>query len=101
MPASGVLLQIIEYAPTGPAGPVRVPRLPPRPNGFSYSDATYAQFECAGLSYKFDYRQSGYALQAQVWMHRHNVDPRWRANALRTLNHFKPTGALSVKSRSP
>jgi hypothetical protein len=91
MPADGVLLQIIEYAPTGPSGkPLRVPRLPRRPDRFSYDDATYARFECAGPSYKFDYRQAGHALQAQIWMKLNTVDPLRRAEALRILNHFQP-----------
>jgi hypothetical protein len=93
MPAAGVLLQIIEYAPTDPAGkPLRIPRLPRRPHRFSYSDATYARFECAGPSYKFTYRQAGHALQAQVWMKRESVDPRRRAEALRILDQFEPAG---------
>jgi hypothetical protein len=91
MPEKGVLLQIIEYPPTDSTGrAVRVPRLPPRPRRFSFADATYARFECAGPSYKFDYRQGDRALQAQVWMHRRSVDPTWKAGALQILNHFKP-----------
>jgi hypothetical protein len=90
MPAAGVLLQIIEYAATAPTGkPIRVPHLPPRPHRFSYADATYAPFECAGPSYKFAYEQAGHALQAQVWMKPPTVGPQRRAEALRILNHFK------------
>lgn len=91
MPPGGALVQIVEYAPTdGQGKKVRVPSLPPRPPRFSYADATYAPFECAGLSFKFDYRQEGHALQAQVWMHRHTVGPRTRAAALQILNRFRP-----------
>lgn len=91
MPRDGVLLQVIEYPPTDARGKkVRVPKLPPRPNRFSYHDAVYASFECAGPSYKFDYRQGHHALQAQVWMHRAAVNSKWRADALRILDNFKP-----------
>lgn len=90
MPADGVLLQIIEYAPSGPNGrSLRVPRLPPRPRRFSYADATYAPFECEGPSYQFAYEQQGRALQAQVWMKRGTVDPHLRAQALRILDRFQ------------
>jgi hypothetical protein len=91
MPPSGVLLQIVEYAPGDPAGkPLRVPRLPRRPHRFFYADGTYASYECAGPSYKFAYRQAGRALQAQIWMNRETVDPARRAEALRILDHFEP-----------
>ena len=91
MPPDGALVQIIEYAATdGQGKKLRVPELPPRPSRLSYADATYAPFECAGLSFKFDYRQEGRALQAQVWMHRDTVDPRTKAAALQILNHFRP-----------
>jgi hypothetical protein len=87
MPPGGVLLQVIEYPPRAGGGrPIRVPRLPRRPARFSWSDATWGPFECAGPSYKFEYRQEGRALQAQVWMHRRTVDPRLRAGALRILD---------------
>jgi hypothetical protein len=90
MPPSGVLLQVIEYPPRDPAGRrIRVPRLPRRPDHFTWADATWAPFECAGPSYKFDYRQAGRALQAQVWMHRSTVDPALRAGALRILDNFR------------
>ena len=90
MPPDGVLLQIVEYARTDSAGKrIRVPRLPPRPHRFSFADATYAMFECAGPSYKFDYSQGRHALQAQVWMHRGSVDPRLKAGALEILNRFR------------
>lgn len=93
MPADGVLLQVIEYSPTDSAGnPVRVPALPPRPRRFSYADASYEPFECAGPSYKFVYSQEGHALQAQVWMHRRTVDPHLRAGALLILDRFRPPG---------
>jgi hypothetical protein len=92
MPAAGVLLQIFEYTATVGGKPVRVPRLPRRPSRFGYDDATYGPFECAGLSYKFVYRQAGRALQAHVWMNRGTVDPRSRAAALRILDRFEPAG---------
>ena len=91
MPAAGVLLQIIEYSPRAAGHAVRVPRLPRRPRHFTYSDAAYGPFECAGPSYKFDYRQAGHALQAQVWMRRRTVDPRSWAEALRILDRFAPS----------
>jgi len=93
MPADGVLLQLIEYSPADPTGkPVRVPDLPPRPHRLSYADATYAMFECAGPSYKFDFEQRSRAFQAQVWFNRKTVEPRLRAEALQILNSFHPTG---------
>jgi hypothetical protein len=91
MPPDGVLVQIIEYAAIDPAGqPLRAPRLPPRPRRFSYEDAVYAPFECAGRSYQFSYEQAGHALQAQIWMKLATVDRLRRAEALRLLNHFEP-----------
>lgn len=87
MPPDGVLLQIIEYSPARSGRPVRLPR---RPHRFSYEDAIYAPFECAGRSYSFTYEQAGHALQAQVWMKLGTVDPLRRAEALRILNHFEP-----------
>jgi hypothetical protein len=90
MPATGVLVQIVEYAPRVAGHSVRVPRLPRRPHRFSYADAAYGPFECAGPSYKFAYRRAGHALQAQVWMRRRTVDPRSRAAALRILDGFAP-----------
>jgi hypothetical protein len=90
MPPDGLLLQVVEYPPRSPDGdPLRVRRLPRRPARFTWSDATWASFECAGPSYKFDYRQSGHALQAQVWMHRDAVDPTFRAGALQILDHLR------------
>jgi hypothetical protein len=87
MPPDGVILQVIEYPPRAPDGhPIRVPRLPRRPHRFTWSDATWASFECAGPSFKFDYRQSGHALQAQVWMDRATADPTLRAGALQILD---------------
>jgi hypothetical protein len=98
MPADGALLQIVEYAPISPTGkPLRVPRLPRRPGRFSYADATYGRFECAGPSYKFDYRQAGHALQAQVWLGLGTVDPRRRSEALRILDHFQPGDLRPVR----
>ena len=89
MPPGGVLLQVIEDAPWAPDGrPIRVPRLPRRPARFSWSDATWGRFECAGPSFQFTYRQEGRALQAQVWMHRGTVDTRLRAGALRLLDNL-------------
>lgn len=91
MPPGGVLLQVVEYPSRGPDGrPMRVPRLPRRPDRFSWADATWASYECAGPSYKFDYRQGGHALQAQVWMNRASVGPALRAGALRILNRLRP-----------
>jgi hypothetical protein len=96
MPAGGVLLQVIEYPPRAPDGhPIRVPRLPRRPHRFSWSDAIWAGYECAGPSFKFTYRQAGHALQAQVWMHPATVDPHLRARALRILDRFRPLSAGS------
>lgn len=90
MPPGGVLLQVIEYPPRALDGrPIRVPRLPRRPARFSWGDATWASFECAGPSYKFEYRQGGRALQAQVWMDRATVDPALRAGALRILDNLR------------
>jgi hypothetical protein len=89
MPPGGVLLQVIEYPPWDESGrPIRVPRLPRRPHRFAWDDATWGPFECAGPSFKFDYRQSGHALQAQVWMHRTTADPTLRAGALRILDNL-------------
>lgn len=90
MPPGGVLMQVVEYPPRAPDGhPIRVPRLPRRPHRFTWTDATWARFECAGPSYKFDYRQAGHALQAQVWMNRATVTPRLRAGALRILDNLE------------
>jgi len=89
MPAGGVLLQVIEYPRASDGRPIRVPRLPRRPDRFSWSDGTWAEYECAGPSFKFTYRQGGRALQAQVWMHRGTVDPRLRAGALRILDNLR------------
>jgi hypothetical protein len=89
MPPGGALLQVIEYPPRALDGhPLRVPRLPRRPAHFTWSDATWARFECVGPSYKFDYRQEGRALQAQVWMNRGTVEPPLRAGALRILDNL-------------
>lgn len=89
MPPDGVLLQVIEYRPTDGSGKrVRVPKLPPRPRRFSYRDAVYAPYECAGPSYKLDYRQGRNAMQAQIWMDRATVDSRRRAEALRILDRW-------------
>lgn len=89
MPPGGLLLQVVEYPPRNPEGePLRVPRLPRRPHRFTWADATWGPYECAGPSYKFEYRQAGRALQAQVWMRRDSVDPALRAGALRILDHL-------------
>jgi hypothetical protein len=89
MPPDGVLLQVIEYPPRALDGhPLRVPRLPRRPDHFTWSDATWGPFECAGPSFKFDYRQAGRALQAQVWMNRATVDRDLRAGALKILDNL-------------
>lgn len=93
MPADGALLQLIEYTPRDSVGkPVQVPQLPPRPSRFLYKDAAYGRFECAGLSYKFDFEQGGRAFQAQVWFNRKTVAPRLRAEALQILDSLRPTG---------
>jgi len=93
MPADGVLLQVFEYAPRAPDGkPIRVPQLPPRPRRFSYDGASYGPFECAGPSYKFTFEESGRAFQAHVWFDRGSVDATSRADALRILDGFHPTG---------
>lgn len=93
MPSDGVLLQVFEYAPHDPRGkPVRVPHLPPRLTSFRYQDATYGPFECAGLSYNFTFEQGGRAFQAHIWFDRKTVEPQLRAQALRILNSFHPTG---------
>jgi hypothetical protein len=90
MPPGGALLQVIEYARFAPDGrPIRVPRLPRRPDRFHWSAGTWANFECAGPSFKFDYRQEGRALQAQVWPRPATVDHRLKAGALRILNHLR------------
>ncbi|MBS1887429.1 MAG: hypothetical protein JSU06_09595 [Actinobacteria bacterium] len=90
MPPGGLLLQVVEYPPRNLEGiPIRVPRLPRRPDRFTWGDATWAPFECAGPSYKFDYRQAGRALQAQIWMNRATVDPSLRAGALRILDNLR------------
>lgn len=91
MPRDGVLLQVIEYPPRDGSGKkLRVLKLSPRPSRFSYRDAVFASYECAGPSYKFDYRQDRHALQAQVWMDRAAVRSNWRADVLRILDNFKP-----------
>jgi hypothetical protein len=90
MPPGGVLLQVIEYPPRARDGrPIRVPRLPRRPDRFTWANATWAPFECAGPSYKFEYRQEGRALQAQVWMGPTTVASRLRVGALRILDNLR------------
>lgn len=90
MPPGGALLQVVEYPPRDLEGdPLRVPRLPRRPAGFSWSDATWARFECSGPSFQFTYRQSGRALQAQVWLNRATAGPTLRAGALRLLDSLR------------
>ena len=90
MPPGGVLLQVFEYPSRSPDGrPMRVPRLPRRPGRFSWGDATWGPYECAGPSYKFEYRQGGRALQAHVWMSRASVDPALRVGALRILDTLR------------
>lgn len=89
MPPGGALLQVIEYAPRAPDGhPISVPRLPRRPARFHWSDGAWASYECAGPSFKFDYRQAGRALQAQVWFRPATVEPRLRVGALRILDRL-------------
>lgn len=90
MPPGGALLQVIEYARFAPNGrPIRVPRLPRRPDRFHWSDATWADFECSGPSFQFTYRQEGRALQAQVWFRPATVEPRLRIGALRILSRLR------------
>jgi hypothetical protein len=90
MPPGGALLQVLEYPSRAPDGRrLRVPKLPPRPVRFHFADAEWGPFECAGPSFKFDYRQSGRALQAQVWLHPRTVEPTLRAGALRILDHLR------------
>jgi hypothetical protein len=97
MPPAGALLQVIEYPPRALDGHLlRVPRLPRRPARFTWPDATWGPFECAGSSYKFDYRQVGHALQAQVWMNPATVDPRLRAGALQILDNLQGSAASST-----
>jgi hypothetical protein len=94
MPPGGVLLQVVEYPSRGPDGrPMQVPRLPRRPDRFSWADATWASYECAGPSYKFDYRQGGRALQAQVWMNPRTAAPDLRAGALEILDRLTQSTA--------
>jgi hypothetical protein len=98
MPPGGVLLQVIEYPSRDLDGnPLQVPRLPRRPDRFTWADATWARFECAGPSYQFTYRQSGRALQAQAWMRPDTVAPGLRAGVLKILDNLRlmvarPTG---------
>lgn len=89
IPPGGALLQVIEYPPRADGHPLRVPRLPRRPARFTWADATWAPFECAGPSYQFTYRQSGHALQAQVWMNPTTVVPGLRAGALKILDNLE------------
>jgi hypothetical protein len=90
MSAGGVLMQVVEYPPRDLEGrPLRVPALPRRPARFRWSDAEWGPFECAGPSFKFTYRQSGRALQAQVWLHPRTVDTDLRAGALRILDNLR------------
>jgi hypothetical protein len=90
LPPDGALLQVIEYPPRALDGhPIRVPRLPRRPDRFTWADATWAPFECAGPSFQFTYRQSDHALQAQVWMNPATVEPHLKAGALRILDRLR------------
>lgn len=90
MPPGGALMQVVEYPPRdGPGDPLRVPRLPRRPDRFGWSDGTWARHECSGPSFQFTYRQAGRALQAQVWFHPATIDPVLRSGALRILNHLR------------
>jgi hypothetical protein len=100
MPRDAVLLQVIEYAPYDEAGHrLRVPHLPPRPARFHFREATFAPFECAGLSHQFTFEQEGRAFQAQVWFDPTTVDPLLRAQALRILDSFRPTAAATASGR--
>jgi hypothetical protein len=90
MPPGGALLQVIEYPPWASDGrPIQVPRLPRRPARFHWSDGAWASYECAGPSFKFEYRQAGRALQAQVWFRPATVEPRLRTGALRILDRLR------------
>jgi hypothetical protein len=100
MPPGGALLQVVDYPPRAPDGsPLRVPLLPRRPARFAWSDATWGHFECAGPSFRFEYRQEGRALQAQVWFRPATVDPVLRAGALRILDNW-PRGSAAHRSGS-
>lgn len=101
MPPDGALLQVVEYPPRALDGrPLRVPRLPRRPPHFTWADAAWAHYECAGPSYKFDYRQEGRALQAQVWLNPTTVAPSLRAGALMILDHLEKERPARLADRS-
>jgi len=102
MPPGGALLQVIEYARFAPDGKrIRVPRLPRRPARFHWRDGTWADFECAGPSFKFDYRQEGRALQAHVWIRPATVEQSLKVGALRILDHLRFSTARPGGDRGP
>ncbi len=91
MPKRGALLTIVEYTPRATNGEkVAVPKLPVKGRKLSYRDGTYANFECAGPSYKFEFSRHGRAFQAQVWFNRRLVTPSARAAALKIIRSFCP-----------
>lgn len=89
MPPKGALIQVVEYAPRTPTGRrAKVPKFPPMPRAFRYSDRRWNRYECAGPSYKFVFRLDGRAFQAHIWMHRKTVNLGVRSAALQILNSF-------------
>jgi hypothetical protein len=68
----GALLQVIEYVRFAPDG---------RP------------IDVRGPSFKFDYRQEGRALQAQIWLRPATVEPRLKVGALRIFDRLRQGGA--------
>lgn len=89
MPPKGALIRIVEYTPRSPAGKrVKVPKFPPMPRAFRYSDRKWNRHECAGPSYRFVFKLDGRAFQAHIWMHRRTVNLGVRSAALQILNSF-------------
>lgn len=98
MPKTGVLLMIVDYTRPGSASASeQSPDLPPRPSSFSYRDALHGSFECAGPSYKFDWRQHGQAFQALVWLKRRWVPQRDREQLLEILNSFSTQPVFAIR----
>lgn len=90
MPPEGALIQIFEYASRTPTGKrAKVPRFPPMPRAFHYSDRRFDRYECAGPSYRFVFSLGGRAFQAHIWMHRATVNLGVRSAALQILNSFQ------------
>lgn len=93
MPKDGAFVQVVEYTRTAAGGKhVAVPHLPPKPKHLTYEDGTFARFECAGPSYRFEFSLQGRSFQAQIWLNRAAVDPETRRDALRLLNSFHLLG---------